>query len=305
MLPEVPEKTTVKDMLISVLKQKYSQVVATYQNQNNEVGVPLTLLKIDSTTQVAVVEMAMRALGEIDYVARIACPTHCLITNIGVAHIEQLGSQAAIAAAKAEIFQPKSKAFINQSDPFASFLEEQARQKQCQMIAFQEDEKLNQNQALVEAVALDLGLTKAQIKKGLSQVNRSEHRMQFLKAFNGAVLIDDTYNANPDSVAYFILQLKSQRKQQERLVLVLGDMLELGSEASRFHAQIPAEDLDLVVTFGPHMKALKKGKRNLHFDQMETLIEWLKKEIQPSDIIGVKGSRGMHMERAIQALLSS
>jgi UDP-N-acetylmuramoyl-tripeptide--D-alanyl-D-alanine ligase len=153
---------------------------------------------------------------------------------------------------------------------------------------------------LVTAVAKSLGLSDTQIADGLAQLQTSSHRMKWLRAFNGAVVIDDTYNANPESVAYLIDVLKT--KTFKRRVLVLGDMLELGDSATEYHANIPSQEIDLVFTLGPLMKNLQRGKQVLHFERLEDLLFELKRKIDSSDTIGIKGSRGMKMERVVEAL---
>jgi UDP-N-acetylmuramoyl-tripeptide--D-alanyl-D-alanine ligase len=295
-------KTTVKDLLGAVLSQKYKNIVATFENQNNEVGVPLTVLKINAETDLAIVEMAMRARGEIEFVSNVALPTHCLITNIGSAHIERLGTRENIAHAKAEIFQPGSQVFLHDTDDFFALLKSLAIEKACAVHVCHSNSRLDDNQVLVTAVAKSLGLSDDQIAAGFAQAQTSSHRMKWLRAFNGAVVIDDTYNANPDSMAYLIDVLKT--KTFKRRVLVLGDMLELGDAAADYHANLPSHEIDLVFTLGALMKNLNHGKQVFHFERLEDLLEALKQKIDSSDTIGIKGSRGMKMERVVEALCS-
>jgi len=296
-------KTTVKDMLTAVLKEKFKNVVSSYENQNNEVGVPLTLLKINEESQAAVIEMAMRARGEIKYLAELTAPTHVGITSLGTAHLERLGSREEIARAKAEIFYPGCKVFINHALPFQKILIETAQSQKCQIVFFEEKDLLKQNEMLVTAIAKDLGLNDKQIEAGVSHIKRSSHRMAVLNLKNNITVIDDAYNANPDSMHYAVQILKSMSaKHKGRKILIAGDMLELGDQAADLHAGLDLADIDCVLTLGMLSKNMTSGKKVLHFDERDVLWETLRTELQAGDQILVKGSRGMKMEWFVEKL---
>jgi len=296
-------KTTVKDMLTAVLKEKFKNVVSSYENQNNEVGVPLTLLKINEETQAAVIEMAMRARGEIKYLTELTAPTHVGITSLGTAHLERLGSRIEIARAKAEIFYPGCKVFLNRALPFQELLIAAAQSQKCEIVYYEENDLLKQNEMLVTAIAKDLGLSDKQIEAGISHIKRSSHRMAVLNLKNNITVIDDSYNANPDSMQYAVQILKSMKAAPGgRKILIAGDMLELGDQAAALHAELDLKDVDCVLTLGLLSKNIHSGKKVLHFDERDILWETLKSELKSGDQILIKGSRGMKMEWFVEKL---
>ncbi len=296
-------KTTVKDMLTAVLKEKFKNVVSSFENQNNEVGVPLTLLKINEESQAVVIEMAMRARGEIKYLAELTAPTHVGITSLGTAHLERLGSREEIARAKAEIFYPGCKVFINHALPFQKILIETAQAQKCQIIFFEEKDLLKQNEMLVTVIAKDLGLSEKQIEAGIAHMKRSSHRMAVLNLKNNITVIDDSYNANPDSMHYAVQILKTMpMPSQGRKILIAGDMLELGDQAAELHAGLDLKDIDCVLTLGLLSKNITSGKKVLHFDERDVLWETLQSELKAGDQILIKGSRGMKMEWFVEKL---
>ena len=139
-------KTTTKDMLAAVLSQKYT-VLKSAENQNNEVGVPLTLLKIEPQHEIAIIEMAMRGLGQIDYLAGLTEPTHAVITNIGFTHIELLKTREAIATAKSEVMKKDITIFLNRRDDYFDFLKDTADSKHATVIPYTYEKTTEANQS--------------------------------------------------------------------------------------------------------------------------------------------------------------
>ncbi|MDR2429228.1 MAG: UDP-N-acetylmuramoyl-tripeptide--D-alanyl-D-alanine ligase, partial [Candidatus Margulisbacteria bacterium] len=291
-------KTTTKDLLAAALGQKFN-LIKSAENQNNEIGVPLTLLKIEKRTELAVVEMAMRGAGQIEYLAKIAQPTHAVITNIGWTHVELLGSRDNIAQAKAEVIQPDMTIFLNENDDYYVYLSKIADARNARVIGYKSAKILDSNKAAVTAVARHFGLTDEQIAAGLAQSQSSPHRQKIIRR-NGLTLIDDTYNANPDSLN-FALQVLRETPAARR-VAVLGDMLELGSRAEKLHQQIDVTGLDIVYTYGQLSANIPQQE---HFTDKAALAQKLKEILRPGDVVLCKGSRGLQMETIVQDLLAA
>lgn len=303
-------KTTTKDRIFSLLSSQY-RVLKTHENQNNEIGVPLTLFQLVSHIDVAheasiisledihlvpapidiaVIEMGMRGLGEIEALARCVQPSHVIITQIGTAHLGRLGCRENIRDAKAEIFTktPYSlDAFINLQDDYAEDLRQKAKQAGWNIIEFIDDPL----PAIAEKFEVHFFAIPSQ-SEGVSP-----HRMQTI-LHQGITIIDDTYNANPDSMAWALNQL---RKHVGRKMAVLGDMLELGEHALFYHQQINIQGIDVVFSFGECFGQANKGH---HFKDKRILIDEIKQKMQPGDVILVKGSRGMTMEDIVSGIIS-
>jgi UDP-N-acetylmuramoyl-tripeptide--D-alanyl-D-alanine ligase len=290
-------KTTTKDMLAAVLGQKF-KLVKSLENQNNEVGVPLTLLRIEPTTEIAIVEMAMRGLGQIEYLAQLAEPTHAIITNIGYAHLELLKTREAIALAKSEVIRQGMKIFLNRHDDFFEFLKEQGTAKHAIVEAFDYPKVTDANAAAVRAVAKDLGLTNKEVDTGLAQYQSSAHRLKTIQK-NGITIIDDSYNSNPDAVRFALNILRET--PAKRRIAVLGDMKELGDAAAQLHKAISVKGIDLVFTYGDLAKKISHTK-NFTTAEAEKLISTLQVIMRPGDAILIKGSRSMKMESIVSGI---
>ena len=268
-------KTTTKDMIASVLSAGF-RVIATSGNMNNEIGVPLTLMELAPEHQVAVVEMAMRAPGEIAALSRIACPDVGVITNVGLAHIGLLGSRENIAAAKAELIEalpPHGFAVLNGDDvlvrPMARLVPGRALlyglSEECSVraenvetaagsISFDlgiEGRRVNgvrfsvplpgrhnlYNALAALAVGWRLGLEPDVMAMGLASFSPSPMRMEFSTSPAGFTVINDAYNANPASVKCAI-DAALQYARGRRVILAFGDMLELGEESIAAHENV-------------------------------------------------------------------
>lgn len=289
-------KTTTKEMIAAVLGRKYT-VLKNEGNYNNEIGVPLTLLQMDERHDIGVLEMAMRGMGEIKRLANIALPRIAVITNIGLSHIERLGSREAIASAKAEILDdlpPDGLAILPADDEFLPLLRER---RFGRVVTFGESESADvraenvrvhtdgcagatvktprggielelaalgrhniPNALAAVAVGLELGVDIEEIKASLEVFNPPSMRFNIIKSPLGYTVIDDVYNANPASME---AALRGLAAMQGRKIAVLGDMLELGEHAERAHLEIgelaAEQGIDRLVTVGEASRWIAEG----------------------------------------------
>jgi UDP-N-acetylmuramoyl-tripeptide--D-alanyl-D-alanine ligase len=309
-------KTTTKDMIASILSQEKG-TLKNEENLNNEIGVPLTLLKLTKKHRFAVIEMAMQRVGEIEELARIVRPSIAVVTNIGEAHLEFLKTKRNVAKAKAEIFKYQAKndfAVINADDEHFEHLKSKVRCPMSNVVTFGILENADVSPKMLKGIELPipgehniynalaavaaariLKVKPSSIKRGLESFRPSSKRMEVINRKDGVKIINDTYNANPQSMA---AALKTLASLEGRKIAVLGEMLELGRAARPAHRRVLklCRDLkvDRVFTYGDLWPGSFKNK-NL-------LIKILKKTIRPHDIILIKGSRGMRMEEVVEAL---
>ncbi len=299
-------KTTVKDLVASVLGQGL-RVIKTAENQNNEIGVPLTVLSAEFDTQALVVEMGMRHKGEISHLTSIVRPTHVIITSIGKTHIELLKSEKNIAFAKAEIFKAVLSwekrpryAFLNYSSLYYDFLKQRAQRAGYQVLPFGGQDKPEQNVNLCYTLGHHFGLSDAQISDGIASYQGSKHRLH-VSSFRDITVIDDSYNANPDGVLY---ALQFLRRFKGRKIFVLGDMLELGDFSASEHQKVVeyAMDagVDILFTLGKYTHEIRStGLLIYSFLDRDSLHALLLPELKSGDVVLVKGSRGMAMEETV------
>lgn len=336
-------KTTVKEMLAAILHRQAGgadAVLATQGNFNNDIGLPLTLLKLRDSHRCAVIEMGMNHPGEIDYLTRIAHPDVALINNASGAHLAGLGSVEAVARAKGEIFAglaASGTAVINADDPHAALWRTLAAKHEVLdfsltraaavrgswraqgyggelrigtaagelRITLQVPGEHNARNALAAATAaLALRVPLNTIAQGLAAFGGVAGRLQRKAARCGATLIDDTYNANPASM-HAALEVLAQTAGKR--IFVLGDMGELGDEAAQFHREIgiAARELGIerLLALGVlSAEAVRAfGSRAEHFADIEALQRQLAAELDAQTTVLVKGSRFMRMERVVQA----
>jgi len=338
-------KTSTKEMLRAALGSKL-RVVATEANNNNELGVPLTILAADESTEALIVEMGMRGRGEIALLADIARPQIGVITTIGTAHLELLGSRENIARAKAELFEalpPEGLAVFPAEVNFSPLLRASTKAQictvgidPCQADLTASDIRLDEqacpharitlpdgsevlldlqvaglhnvsNALLALAVGLHLGLDAATMATALAAVRSTGMRLNIVEAPDrGIRLVVDAYNANPDSMAAALGSLAALQPAQPegRRIAVLGDMLELGEESESAHREVLAQaaglGLECLFVFGSEFSAV--APREVAYDDMGVLTRSLCSFVRPGDIVLVKGSRVMRMERVIEAL---
>jgi UDP-N-acetylmuramoyl-tripeptide--D-alanyl-D-alanine ligase len=352
-------KTSTKEMVAAVVSQKYN-TLKTKANFNNEIGLPKTLLQLGEEHGAAVVEMGMRGLGEIEYLANIACPSFGVITNIGVAHMELLGSRENILRAKLELGgAPSVKTIILNGDD--ELLRDRAHVEEilseygnspeiiyfgtgvnCDVRAtdIKEDDfgysfRLNlPNGEIAEAKVLIpgihnvynalaaascgylCGLTTESIVSGIAGVNTENSVRQKIKTLeNGLTVIDDTYNAGPESMKASIEVLRSiAEKKGSRAVTILGDMLELGSMTEQAHKDVGAAAAEarvsLLITVGQiSQKFIADGYMSKKTDgeivtaeTSEKAAEIMCEKLSKGDTILVKGSHAMNMSLVTKAL---
>lgn len=342
-------KTSLKEMLKAILSADGTDVLATQGNLNNDIGVPLTLLRLENEP-LAVVEMGANHPGEIAYLSQLALPEIALLSNAGRAHLEGFGSLEGVARAKAEILQGLKAGghFVYHADsPWAVLWKELAEGYQTlsfglsgkaqvrspeagidmawtwqgfasrfsieapgllqQPVAIQlalPGEHNRHNALAAAAAALVLGIPGAQIAKGLGQLQPVPGRLQCQRLAD-AWLVDDSYNANPDSLSAAIRVLATA---PGRTTLVLGDMGELGPEALELHRAvgIEARDVGIDRLFGlGRLSAVAVeafGAGAGHFVERDALVQALIEDWQADEAILVKGSRSAAMDLVVRAL---
>ncbi len=338
-------KTTTKDYTAGVLSAKYN-VLKTTGNLNNEIGLPLTILELEREHEVTVLEMGMGAEGDITALCEIARPTIGLITNIGEAHLESLGSVEAIARAKGELLDYLGSggvAVLNCDDPRLFEISKrypgkvycygfnqgdikglqlsQRGEKSFFRVRFPDNsEEIFQaplpgresasNVLAALSVGYILGLSLLEMKEGLKKSKPTSGRLQILDNSKGLKIIDDSYNANPSSVRAALNVLVDLGGY--KTVAVLGDMLELGTisaeahrEAGRFAAEIGVGKL---IVLGDLAQYIAEGAENSGFSALRCVDHREALRVLESLSLGkgwyvlVKGSRGMRMEKIVEAL---
>lgn len=346
-------KTSTKEMLAAALRTQY-RVLASEKNYNNEIGVPLTLFGLRQEHQVAVIEMGMRALGEIDRLAEIAAPTIGVITNIGHAHIERLGSQEGIAQAKSELLQrlPADGVAVLMESEFVPYLRERVpAQARVVLCGFGADSEVDivalspagsgaeplqvriagelfsvplvavgahhhANALLALAVAHVLNVPVPQAIAALSAWEGAEGRMTIRKTADGLTVLDDCYNAGPESMTAALKTLRQLTGGGG--VAVLGDMREMGEYAAGLHFELGPEAVDaqlrLLVTVGDSTPEIARGAQLYaaeqqaalpqlqHYATTEMAAAHIRELIRTGDTVLVKGSRAMEMEHIVAVL---
>ncbi len=332
-------KTSTKDVLASFLSEKY-KVFKTKGNFNNHIGLPLMILELDSSYDVAVLEMGMSNLGEIHTLANCARPDIALITNIGLSHIENLKTRENILKAKMEItdfFNENNVLIVNGEDEYLSKIENknykvlkvgynksfdfvgkeiELDDNKTSFTAISKNEECRfdlpmvgahnvLNSLLGIAASNELNVKLQDMKHGLSNIEATSMRLEFINA-NNFEIINDCYNASPDSMKAAIDVLKSRKGK--RKVAILGTMNELGSEAYNAHKEVgeyAKNKVDLLITTGEFEDAYKSGFENESiriYNTKENLINDLKNVIQKEDTVLVKASRGIKFEDIVKAL---
>jgi len=340
-------KSTTKELAAEVLSQRY-KTLKNPGNLNNEIGLPLTLLSLREDHQRAVLEMGFYVSGEIKLLCDLAQPEIGVITNVGTVHAERAGSQEEIAQGKAELVHslpaaPQGTAILNFDDPWvrqmadltsarvffygldprADLWADNIEGLGLDGIRFRlhyRNETLHLRAPLIgrhsvhtvlraTAVGLIDGLTWQEIVTGLRSEG-AQLRLATVRAPNGALLLDDSYNASPESN---LAALNLLGELQGHRIAVLGDMLELGQYEKQGHAMVgvrAAEVADQLITVGEKARliaaaALSAGlpaQSIIELDDISQVIEKLKDGLAPDDVVLIKGSHGMRMERIVAAL---
>jgi len=334
-------KTTVKEMIALILGAR-APVLVTAGNLNNDIGVPKTLLRLTEKDQYAVIEMGMNHPGEIHYLSMMARPDVALITNVSDAHIGELGSLAAVAQAKGEIFDGLSESgtiVLNADDEFTSSWKEKTTGRTTLLFGLENkadvsaDYELTQsgseiylktpkgdinmslsvlgkhnvmNAVAASAASIAVGAELLDIREGLEKLKAVSGRLELKAGINGTRVIDDTYNANPASLSAALEVLKTSLGER---MLVLGDMAELGEAGPEIHHRVgelaKRVGVARVFAMGDLSKKTVKafGKGAHHFNKPQALIESLLDCLHPEATVLVKGSRVMNMEAIVDGII--
>ena len=322
-------KTTTKELVHIILSRKF-RVKATVGNLNNHIGVPLTLLSMDDSTEIGVVEMGANKIGDIQELCEIAEPSHGLITNIGKAHLEGFGDLDGVLRAKTELYQylksSQGTVFINTANPVLANMVKRFEQPvlyplpggfyECSLVEanpfvrFQsKDGQVHStkmlgaynfdNIATALTVAVFFGIEEAVAVKTIGAYIPTNMRSQLIEKRSNLILLD-AYNANPSSMEEAIKAFGKMTGKKHKMI-ILGDMFELGDTEVEEHQKIGALssqlDIDKVCFTGKLMQhALTYAPRGLYFPDPFSLRNWLQDSRLEDHLILIKGSRGMKLE---------
>jgi len=329
-------KTTSKELLREILKQKYT-VQATRGNLNNHIGVPLTVLELRDETEIAIIEMGANHQKEIEFLCTISQPDMGFITNYGKAHLEGFGGVEGIVKGKSELYEylktrPDTIAFFDADDPKMNQRSEGIAQRMTwskknskadlhidgelkkgfvharwndQYVATQLQGMYNLgNIAYAILIGKHLGVSDSSIAKGLEEYTPNLNRSQFQKTDKNELIVD-CYNANPDSMDGALENLSTH--QHEHKWAILGDMFELGAESAAEHRktieQAKAGKFEQVILVGEHFYREAASEESLMvFKTTEEAYDYLNKKAPDQKLILIKGSRGMALEKLIPVL---
>ncbi len=339
-------KTTVKEMIASVFRAAYGEnaCLSTPGNFNNDIGVPLTLFRLEDRHDAAVIELGMNHVGEMAYLAAIAQPTIGLVNNAQREHQEFMQSVEAVAQENGMVIRSLPEdgiAVFPADDAYSSLWSDYATHRRVVTFGFCQTadvsgsyrmengktrvimsfagEKVElvlstsgrhnvRNAMAAAACCFATGIDREIIAAGLENFMPVHGRLERKSAFNGALLIDDTYNANPDSVRAAIDVLSDISSDS---VLVLGDMGEVGNEGERFHIEVGEyareRGIGHFFTYGEMARFASQGygKNARHFMKLDEMNGMLRKLVEPQMTVLVKGSRFMRMERVVEGLMNA
>ncbi len=348
-------KTSTKDLLAGIL-EGHRHTVASERSYNNELGLPLTVGRLEHSTEALVLEMGMRGRGHIARLCEIARPDVAVLTNVGLAHVGLLGSREAIAAAKSELpraLPADGLAVLNADDPLvrrmadvtaadvlfysvrgsanAAVRAEHVRLGPGGLPRFRlvlpggsadvtlsiPGEHMVANALAAAAAATRLGLGADEIAAGLAAARLSPMRLQVVERSDGVTIMNDAYNANPDSATAGLKTLRAARRPGSRALAVIGDMTELGEIARAEHERlgrlVVRLGLDRVVGVGEHGRFVAEAARlegvwepadAMPVDTPEEALAALG-PLNPGDVVLVKASRAAGLERVADALLAN
>ncbi|MBB5887231.1 UDP-N-acetylmuramoyl-tripeptide--D-alanyl-D-alanine ligase [Lactovum miscens] len=331
-------KTTTKDMTAAVLATHY-RTYKTQGNNNNEIGLPYTILSMPEDTEKLVLEMGMDRPGDIVFLSELANPKIALITLIGESHLEFFGTRKEIARGKMGItaglkrenvlvapadpiideFIPEGQKIVRfgktGADLYVTKLTEHKENLTFETNFFGKSitipvpGKFNANNAMLAAYVGKLeGVPEGKIHQALSSVQLTKNRTEWLKSVNGVDILSDVYNANPTAMRLILETFQAiERNFGGRKVVVLADMLELGEHSAELHASISAvvqnEKLDKIFLYGPMMKNLaEKLPEALYFTSFDELSQAVQEFIREGDQILIKGSNGMGLAKLVEIL---
>jgi UDP-N-acetylmuramoyl-tripeptide--D-alanyl-D-alanine ligase len=330
-------KTTTKELVHSVLSQKYT-AIATKGNLNNHIGVPVTLLSITPETQIAIIEMGANHVGEIDFLCQIALPTHGIITNIGKAHLEGFGGFEGVIRAKTELYrflaENQGTAFVNKdnkllmdhagdlkkitygSDTSAAFngsILTGSKPFADVMLSFRSCEMTVQsklygaynfeNILAAACIGCHFRVPTEQIRDGIENYIPSNNRSQVFKTERNTLILD-AYNANPDSLRNAIMSFSASSYTSR--IVIIGDMLELGKDGDGEHLKIleliALQNFDAVYLVGPDFTRLNTRREWTCFQDSDLARMWFAHHRIEGKSILIKGSRGIRMEKLVDEL---
>lgn len=340
-------KTTTKEILSVLLSEKF-KVYKTHSNNNNHIGVPLTILNTNEKHDVLVAELGTNHFGEIAYTAQIAKPDYAVITNIGDSHLEFLNDREGVLKEKSallsETIKNKGKVFINDDDPLLKKFGKKIKNKitfsrfdkadyECKILSYDKKarpeiiiktkkKKLRltlplsgdanvSNYLAAFAIASELGVGKNKIFNATKKIKSFEKRLD-IKNYKNFTLINDTYNANPDSMKS-ALNILSRFAVRKKKIAVLGDMFELGKQSKPKHLEMAdylnTLQIDEVYSLGKMMRWFDKKlnsniKIHKHFNDRISLKNFLENVSLSNSVILIKGSRGMRMEEFVSIIQS-
>ena len=342
-------KTTTKDILAGLLQNNF-QVLKTEGNFNNEIGLPLTLLRLNSHYEAAVVELAMRSRGEIAHLASLCRPTIAIITNVEPVHLQTLGSLENIAQAKCEVLQKVENFAVINGDN--DYLIKAAKEYSCSQYTFGYNKDcdfrvinahINNSKLWIKAnifenaidlqfpiptlrlapvitaaagVATLMGVNISDIQTSLSAYKPDGNRLAMINLPQGGLIINDTYNANPLSMAAAV-ETARELATGRRIVAILGDMFELGDYEMQGHLEVGRKvalsGVNLLVTIGTRAENIARGAREagmaeqqiIHFIDRNECYEYLSQNLSEQDVILFKASRGMKLELIVDKWLGN
>ena len=336
-------KTTTKDMVYSVISQKYN-TLKTAANFNNDIGLPLTIFRLEKEHEAAVLEMGMNHFGEIDYLASIGKPDVAIITNIGESHIENLGSREGIFKAKMEManrFTKDNTLIVNGDDDFLRTVSGEYKlvrygidsgndvyakdivnngldgitftavvnsEEYAAELAVPGEHNVYNALAAICA-GLEFNIPMEDILRGIKTFEPTAQRLA-VETYKGITIINDCYNASPDSIKAALRVLADC--EAKRRVAVLGDVLEMGEHAADAHyglgEYVKKAGVDVLVTAGENMKHLARGAQEqgvveIHaFDKTLEACNYVKDAIKIGDAVLIKASHGMRFEEVYNAI---
>lgn len=337
-------KTTTKDMIECLLKP-YFKVQKTLGNFNNEIGLPLTLLQLNRDTEVSILEMGMDQTGDIDFLSKLTSPNIAVLTNVGESHIEKLGSREAIARGKYEIVNglepdgtfiysgdyPLLNELIKSDTPYKKVsagieahndfiitdIVQTDSGTEFSMSGVESPIHIPQlglhnakNAALALQVAAAFGILPNEVHHHFKDLKVTDMRMAQTRLSNGALLINDAYNASVSSMKSALDSIVNIEANAR--IVVLADILELGDYTEELHQQVGAhinmlgDDISMVITHGRRARYIYDAvahERKQHIDDVDAIAEYLKHSLNDRTVLLLKGSRGMKLEKIAEKLV--
>lgn len=343
-------KTSTKEMLKIALEHQ-GNIHASEGNYNNHFGLPLSLANMPEDTDYGIFEMGMTGRGEISNLSKLARPNIAIITTVEAVHLEFFTSVAGIAAAKSEIYdgmQQDEVAIINLDNPYAQIMIEAAKAKKLKVVTFAEENKANYRllsydirgdfsyitaecngrdieykiNAFGRHLAFNSLAVLATVKEIGAEVEYAANNLRYFKAQKGrgavihvenrnVIIIDDSYNASPASIKAALENLKFYKNDNHRVIVILGNMVQLGSETEEMHSNlsefIEVQNVDKVYTVGNLMRKLfdklPANLRGAHADSSAEMLEIISNDIKAGDVLLIKGSNAMKMNVIVDNLI--